>query len=215
MLRRVPGLRAAVARVRLARMTESIPFWEDWRLWQIVVTGVLAFLGFTFGTWIKHHYDLRLDRIREDKERLFLAHVIQAEMISLKAHASTSVAVAEDLQAAGEPPTAAEVVSLDLVSTSFAHQAGIRLGLLGHANTVNIFRALLIAAHFHTNMEAVRRLDPAKKVPLHDLAQYIEELTAVVHSCVVAAESLSDITERLVDLTPATDIYATPQAPTE
>ena len=77
-------MRAAVARVRLGAMTEPIPLWEDWRFWQIVVTGALAFLGFTFGTWVKYGFDLRRDKRRGDQERLFLAHATPARALPRK-----------------------------------------------------------------------------------------------------------------------------------
>ncbi len=86
-------MRAAVARLRLGPMTEPIPFWEDWRFWQIVTTGALAFLGFTFGTWIKYWFDLRRnDRLRwQETEALMkaLASEMQAIATSARARAQT------------------------------------------------------------------------------------------------------------------------------
>lgn len=67
-------------------MTEPIPLWEDWRFWQIIVTGVLAFLGFTFGTWVKYGFDRRRDdRLRREKTRV-LAVAISGELDQFAKH---------------------------------------------------------------------------------------------------------------------------------
>ena len=155
---------------------QTVP-WNDWRMW----SAIAAFLGFTFGTLIKFGFDLWLDRIRERKERVFLAHVIQAEMTSLAAHATNSLVMARELQAAAEAeadlPTVGEVLSLDLVSAPFVYQAGVRLGLLGQTNTVEIFRALRNVAHFRRNIEAIGRRDLADLVPSDVLDQLVKEHT--------------------------------------
>ena len=33
------------------------PWWQDIRVWQIAVPSLFAFLGFTFGVWIKDGFD--------------------------------------------------------------------------------------------------------------------------------------------------------------
>ena len=60
-------------------MTESIPFWEDWRVWSVAA----AFFGFTFGTLIKFGFDLWLDFIRRNKENTVFAIAFRAELRTL------------------------------------------------------------------------------------------------------------------------------------
>lgn len=72
-------------------MSESIPIWEDWRFWQIVVTGALAFLGFTIGTWVKYYFDRRRDRgLRDDSARA-LATALYGEVTAIRSAAESTL----------------------------------------------------------------------------------------------------------------------------
>lgn len=58
-------------------------FWQDWRFWQIVVTGGMALAGFTLGTWIKYYYDLRLEKKRREEETRALAAELHGDLFAI------------------------------------------------------------------------------------------------------------------------------------
>ena len=64
-------------------MTEPIPFWEDWRFWQIVVTSAFAFFGFFMAAWAKYLFDLRLDRRLRNVEIVAVTDALVAELRKL------------------------------------------------------------------------------------------------------------------------------------
>ena len=72
-------------------LTEPNPFWEDWRLWQIITTSVFAFLGFAFGTWIKYRLDLRRDDRLRRQETEGLMKALASEMQAIASTARIRV----------------------------------------------------------------------------------------------------------------------------
>lgn len=84
-------------------MTEPSPLWVDWRFWQIVVTGALAFFGFTFGTWVKYGFDRRRDdRLRREKTCV-LAVAISGELEQFAKHCRINADTLRTIEAPGMP----------------------------------------------------------------------------------------------------------------
>lgn len=63
-------------------------WWEDFRLIQVTVTGSLAFLGFTFGTWVKYLFDLRLRKKERQRQQKTCAAALCAEVETLSMQAA-------------------------------------------------------------------------------------------------------------------------------
>ena len=141
-------------------MNESIPLWEDWRFWQIVVTGALAFLGFTFGTWVKYSLDRRLDRIRRDQENRVFAIAFRAELIALMAEARVRLHALKDLGDAGNPVNRAEAARWDIPAKPVYANNTHRLGSLGDEASLSVVAAHGTADHIRHNVAAMLAQPP-------------------------------------------------------
>ena len=165
MLRRPPGLRALVARVRLGPMTEPIPFWEDWRVWSVAA----AFLGFTFGTWVKHAFDLRLDRIRRDKENTAFAVAFSAELEGLVSDARMRLRRLKSIRELDTPLTISNTVVLDIPAKPMYANNTHRLGGLGDRVALSVVDAHGTADHIRHNVTAALEQPPGTAVEKPDL----------------------------------------------
>lgn len=63
------------------------PFWQDWRFWEIAVTGSGALLGFLGATLIAHGLDRRRDRQRDRETAQVLAAALHAEICAMRSKA--------------------------------------------------------------------------------------------------------------------------------
>jgi hypothetical protein len=63
------------------------PFWQDWRFWEIVVTGISALLGFLGATLIHHRLERRRERLRDREEACVLAAALHAEVSTMRVKA--------------------------------------------------------------------------------------------------------------------------------
>ena len=144
-------------------MTESIPFWEDWRFWQIAVTGALAFLGFTFGTWIKHAFDLRQDRIRRNHEKVVFAIAFRAELSRLRSDAKSRLVVIGNLEKI-TTPSFVNVARFDIPAKAVYANNTHRLGELGDRVAELLVGAHGTADHIRHNVAAA--LADTSKTPL-------------------------------------------------
>jgi hypothetical protein len=63
------------------------PLWQDWRFWEIVVTGLGALLGFLGGTLVHHGLERRRQRLRDQEEACVLAAALHAEICAMRSKA--------------------------------------------------------------------------------------------------------------------------------
>jgi hypothetical protein len=66
---------------------QGFPFWQDWRFWEIVVTGISALLGFLGGTLVHHGLERRRERLRDREDACVLAAALHAEICAMRAKA--------------------------------------------------------------------------------------------------------------------------------
>jgi hypothetical protein len=66
---------------------QGFPFWQDWRFWEIVTTGVGALLGFLGATLIAHALERRRDRQRDRETAEVLAAALHAEICAMRSKA--------------------------------------------------------------------------------------------------------------------------------
>jgi hypothetical protein len=62
-------------------------FWQDWRFWEIVVTGVGALLGFLGATLVHHALERRREHLRDRETACVLAAALHAEICAMRAKA--------------------------------------------------------------------------------------------------------------------------------
>lgn len=182
------GLRAAVARVRLLGMSEPIPLWEDWRFWQIVVTGGLAFLGFTFGTWIKHGLDLRLDRIRRDQENRVFAIAFRAELGTLMTDAEDRLDAINDRTTA--PADVLAIARFDLPAKPVYANNTHRLGGLGDRVALSVVDAHGTADHIRHNVTATLAYPSKATLPPDYLPGFRRSFLQLIESVETAHNAL-------------------------
>ena len=146
-------------------MTESIPFWEDWRFWQIVVTGALAFVGFTFGTWVKDWFDRRRDEARHrhestlrDEEKNVFAIAFRAELISIMSDAETRLHALKKFGEGSRPAAAAAAAQLGIPAKLVYDNNTDRLGGLGGRVAELVVAAHGTADHLRNNVAALAAL---------------------------------------------------------
>lgn len=74
------------------------PFWEQWRFWEVMVTGTGALLGFLGATLIKYALDRRRDQQLRQQEARDLAAELYAELMGIRPIMEMSVKLAQHLR---------------------------------------------------------------------------------------------------------------------
>ncbi len=191
---RPPGLRAAVARARLAGMNEPIPLLEDWRFWQIIVTGLFALVGFFLAAWVKYGFDLRLDARRRKQERIAVAVEVQAAMVAVMVQAVSAKRVISGYRDRGEPMPVGALVSFELPQREFLHGAPGQLGVLGPDLCFKIAQANMWLTIIRQTFAALQppRISPSMDAGDPEVhATSFAELAAACQSAVQALEAVT------------------------
>ena len=167
-------------------------WWHDWRLLSVIA----AFLGFTFGTWIKHAFDLRLDRIRRDKENTVFAIAFRAELVNLISDALNRVVFVKSLQAETDPVYPAHTAALNIPPKRVFGSNTRRLGDFGRRAALNVIKAQGQADHIRNNVAAMRAGTPDVQVSAFALEVFLGDLRRLFQ---MAAEGVNALDAFLGD----------------
>ena len=174
-------------------MIEPVSLWADWRLWSVIA----AFLGFTFGTWIKHGFDLRLDRIRRDKEKLVreeekaaFAVAFRAELIAFIIDAKVRLRGLKSIGKADKPATAADTTLLDIPAKPVYANNTHRIGGLGERVARSVVDAHRHADHIRHNVAVLLAHPPGEVVGKQDLEVFREDFRRLIEGAAKAVNAL-------------------------
>lgn len=117
--------------------------WNDWRVWSVAA----AFFGFTFGTLIKFGFDLWLDHIRRNREKVVFAIAFRAELGTLISDAKVRVIRIE----CRAMTSGADMVSVDIPEKAIYANNTQRLGDLGG-------RIAQLVVHAHACADHIRQI---------------------------------------------------------
>ena len=167
-------------------MNEPIPFLEDWRFWQIVVTGALAFLGFFLAAWAKYLFDLRLDAGRREEEKAVraeakavMAVAFRAELADMTSEAITRIHQVKYLQARTGPVTVLNVGALDFSPKRVFDGNTRRLGDFGRLAAHSMIRAHTQVDHIRNSVAAIRSHPTATIMAESTLEVFLNDLRSL------------------------------------
>ena len=161
---------------------------------QAVATILAAFLGFLFGTWIKHWFDLRRDDRLRETERQTVATEVQVELAALRVHAGNRYVRVREWRARAETVTAIKMGLFGIPRQIFLESNAGRLGLLGPQLTFDIVTAHAQASHIAVNLEAIKRGNPDAVVQDAALADIETDFNLLVRYCGRAIDALEPTT---------------------
>ncbi len=172
-------------------------FWTDWRFWQIVVTGALAFLGFTFGTWVKDRFDRRRDdRLRAHQEadrardKAVLAMGLRAELLSLHRNAIVRIRTIDRWRDEKGGVVSSLIAHIDLPPKPVYASTVHRVGDLGAGASLAVVKVHGSADHIRTNIAAALLVPPEKKVNDLVLVDVRDDLLLLLERSLAAINAL-------------------------
>ena len=213
-----PGLRAAVARVRLGSMLSRIIvaalliasaifaavriYWPD-----IIAQppSAAAFLGalagagggllaIILGALINAELNRRRDNRLRETERQTVATEVQVELAALRLHARNRYVKVRKWRARAGTVTATKMGLFGIPRQIFLESNAGRLGLLGPQLTFDIVTAHAQASHIAVNLEAIRHGDPGAIVFDPALAGFETDFNLLVRYCGRAIDALEPTT---------------------
>ena len=172
----------------LAGPVEAAPaaWWHDWRLLSVIA----AFLGFTFGTWIKHAFDLRLDRIRRDKENTVFAIAFRAELMAFMSDAKIRLRVLKKFGEADQPVIPTDTVQLDISAKPVYANNTHRLGGFGDRVALSVVAAHGTADHVRHNVAYMLARPLGDVVRKRDLEVFRRDFRLLIEGAARAINAL-------------------------